>query len=78
MKTYIYRGKKIFVGEFKRGCYSTVWVDSSGALHRVALIKLPIRRTPEIAQLDLDLFARERKLKELDLSAHARKLKEAE
>lgn len=78
MKAYIYHGKKIFVGEFKRGCYSTVWVDSSGALHRVALSKLPIRRTPEIAQLDLDLFARERKLKELDLSAHARKLKEAE
>ena len=68
MKSYIYRGKKIFVTALmgKEGAYGTVWASSYGGTHRLRFKSLPVRDTREEAQHDLDEFARVRKLKEAE------------
>ena len=68
MKSYIYRGKKIFVAALmgKEGAYGTVWESTPGSTHRVKVKVLPVRETREEAQRDLDEFAHARKLKEAE------------
>ncbi len=68
MKSYIYRGKKIFAAELtKARTYGTVWQGELGGVQRLRYGSyLPLRDTLEEAQRDLDEFARVRKLKEAE------------
>ena len=66
-KKYMYRGKVIKVEYEKfRKRYRTYWRGLCNDRHSVAVSELPERETEDVAQLDLDLFAKSRQLKEAE------------
>jgi hypothetical protein len=58
------KGRVLFVGEGLGGSWGTYWRSEKGSLHRVVSKGLPVRRKRELAQGDLDAWARVKKLRE--------------
>lgn len=67
MKSYIFRGQRIFATPLSAGGpYGTVYETPNGGTHRLRFRDLPVRDTLAEATRDLKSFARVRGLKEAE------------